>query len=44
VNAEGVELMGEIRINSKNVPKVDDLLKIPGVKDASIMSYTSDAN
>jgi hypothetical protein len=44
VNAEGVELMGEVRMNSKNVPKVDELLKIQGVKDASIMSYTSDTN
>jgi len=44
VNVEGVELMGEVRMNSKDVPKVDDLLKIHGVKDASIMSYASDAN
>ncbi|MGD6806786.1 MAG: DUF4956 domain-containing protein [Candidatus Bathyarchaeia archaeon] len=44
VNTEGVELMGEVRMNHKDIPKVDDLLKIQGVKDASIMSYTSDAN
>jgi uncharacterized membrane protein YhiD involved in acid resistance len=44
VNAEGVELMGEVRMNSKDVPKVDELLKIQGVKDASIMSYASDTN
>jgi uncharacterized membrane protein YhiD involved in acid resistance len=44
VNAEGVELMGEVRMNSKDVPKLDELLKIQGVKDASIMSYASDAN
>jgi uncharacterized membrane protein YhiD involved in acid resistance len=43
VNAEGVELMGEVRMSSKDVSKVDDLLKIKGVKDASIMSFTSDA-
>jgi uncharacterized membrane protein YhiD involved in acid resistance len=44
VNADGVELMGEIRMTSKEVPQVDTLLKIPGVKDASIVSYTSDSN
>jgi uncharacterized membrane protein YhiD involved in acid resistance len=43
INAEGVELMGEVRINPKDVPKIDELLKIPGVKDASIVSYTSDS-
>jgi hypothetical protein len=43
VNTEGVELMGEVRMSSKDVPKVDDLLKIKGVKDASIMSFASDA-
>ena len=42
-NAEGVELMGEVRMNAKEVPSVDALLKIKGVKDASILSYTSDA-
>ncbi|MBN1245701.1 DUF4956 domain-containing protein [Candidatus Bathyarchaeota archaeon] len=40
-NADGVELMGEVRLNSKEVPKVDELLKIKGVKDASVVSYTS---
>ncbi|MCW4001513.1 MAG: DUF4956 domain-containing protein [Candidatus Bathyarchaeota archaeon] len=44
VSSDGVELMGEVRINTKDVPKIDELLKIRGVKDASIMSYTSDAN
>ena len=43
VNAEGIELMGEVRMNSKEVPQVDGLLKIKGVKDASIVSYTSDS-
>jgi uncharacterized membrane protein YhiD involved in acid resistance len=40
-NAEGIELMGEVRMNPKEVPKVDELLKIKGVKDASVVSYTS---
>jgi uncharacterized membrane protein YhiD involved in acid resistance len=40
-NADGVELIGEVRMISKDVPKVDELLKIKGVKDASIVSYTS---
>lgn len=40
-NAEGIELMGEVRMNAKDVPKVDELLKIKGVKDASVVSYTS---
>jgi uncharacterized membrane protein YhiD involved in acid resistance len=43
VNTDGVELMGEVRMNSTEVQKVNDLLKIKGVKDASIMSFTSDA-
>lgn len=43
VNADGIELMGEVRMNSKEVPQVDELLKIKGVKDASIVSYTSDS-
>jgi hypothetical protein len=42
-NADGVELMGEVRMNAKEVPKIDDLLKISGVRDASILSYTSDS-
>jgi uncharacterized membrane protein YhiD involved in acid resistance len=43
VNADGIELMGEVRMSNKEVPKVDELLKIQGVKDASIVSYTSDS-
>jgi uncharacterized membrane protein YhiD involved in acid resistance len=43
VNAEGIELMGEVRMNTKEVPQVDQLLKIKGVRDASIVSYTSDS-
>jgi uncharacterized membrane protein YhiD involved in acid resistance len=42
-NADGVELMVEVRMNAKDVPQVDELLKINGVKDASIVSYTSDS-
>jgi uncharacterized membrane protein YhiD involved in acid resistance len=43
VNQDGIELMGEVRMNPNEVPKVDDLLKIEGVKDASIVSYTSES-
>ena len=43
VTANGVELMGEVRMNAKEVPRIDELLKIKGVKDASILSYTSDS-
>jgi uncharacterized membrane protein YhiD involved in acid resistance len=43
-NADGVELMVEVRMNAKEVSRVDELLKIKGVKDASIVSYTSDAS
>jgi uncharacterized membrane protein YhiD involved in acid resistance len=43
VNLDGVELMGEVRMNPNDVPKVDALLKIDGVKDASIVSYTSES-
>jgi hypothetical protein len=35
--------MGEVRMNSNEVPKVDALLNIDGVKDASIVSYTSES-
>jgi uncharacterized membrane protein YhiD involved in acid resistance len=43
VNADGIELMGEVRMNPKEVLQVDGLLKIKGVKDASVVSYTSDS-
>jgi uncharacterized membrane protein YhiD involved in acid resistance len=43
VNAEGIELMAEVRMNQKEIPTVDNLLKIQGVRDASIVSYTSDS-
>lgn len=42
VTAEGVELMVEVQINPKDAPKVDDLLKIKGVKDAALVSYNAD--
>jgi hypothetical protein len=42
-NSDGVELMGEVRMNAKEMPRVDELLKIKGVKDASIVSYTSNS-
>jgi uncharacterized membrane protein YhiD involved in acid resistance len=42
-NADGVELMGEVRMHAKDVPRMDELLKIKGVRDASILSYTSDS-
>lgn len=41
VNSDGVELICEVRINAKDVPKIDELMKIQGVKDASIVGYTS---
>jgi hypothetical protein len=40
-SADGVELMAEVRMNMREVPQVDKLLKIKGVKDASIISYTA---
>lgn len=43
INADGVELMAEVRMNPNEVPQVDELLKIYGVKDASIVSYTSES-
>lgn len=43
INADGIEIMAEVRMGPKEIPKVDDLLKIEGIKDASIVSYTSDS-
>jgi uncharacterized membrane protein YhiD involved in acid resistance len=40
--AIGVELMVEVRMKPKETPNVDDLLKIKGVRDASLVSYTPD--
>jgi hypothetical protein len=41
---DGIELMGEVRMHAKDVPQVDELLKIRGVRDASIVSYSSDSS
>jgi uncharacterized membrane protein YhiD involved in acid resistance len=43
VNADGVELMGEVRMSSKEAVKVDEISRIKGVKDASLVSYRSDS-
>jgi uncharacterized membrane protein YhiD involved in acid resistance len=40
----GVELMVEVRMKAKDTPKVDELLKIRGVRDASLVSYTADVS
>jgi hypothetical protein len=42
-DTNGVELMGEVILNASDVPSLDKLLKIKGVRDASVMSYTSDS-
>jgi uncharacterized membrane protein YhiD involved in acid resistance len=44
VTPEGVELMVEVQINPKDTPKVDELLKIKGVKDAALVSYNADVS
>jgi hypothetical protein len=38
-----VEFMGEVRMSNKDAVKVDEILKIKGVKDASLVSYRSDS-
>jgi len=43
VNDNGVEFMGEVRVNPKEASKVDELLRIKGVKDVSLVSYRSDS-
>lgn len=43
VSSNGVELMGEVRMSLKEANKVDELLKIKGVKDVSLVSYRSDS-
>jgi uncharacterized membrane protein YhiD involved in acid resistance len=40
----GVELMVEVRMKAKETPKIDELLKIKGVRDASLVSYTPDVS
>lgn len=42
VTGEGVELMVEVRMKEKDASKVDEFLKIKGVKDASLISYNTD--
>ncbi|MBC7131432.1 DUF4956 domain-containing protein [Candidatus Bathyarchaeota archaeon] len=38
--SDGVELICEVKMNPKDVPRLNDLLKIKGVKDVSIISST----
>jgi uncharacterized membrane protein YhiD involved in acid resistance len=42
VTSAGVELMLEVRMKAKEASKVDELLKIKGVKDAALVSYNAD--
>jgi uncharacterized membrane protein YhiD involved in acid resistance len=42
VTSVGVELMLEVRMKAKDASKVDELLKIKGVKDAALVSYNAD--
>lgn len=42
VTAAGVELIAEVRLKPQETTKVDSLLKVGGVKDASIVSYSGD--
>ncbi|MDX1701033.1 MAG: DUF4956 domain-containing protein [Melioribacteraceae bacterium] len=44
VTAAGVELMVEVRMKTKDTVKVDEFLKIKGVKDAAIVSYNTDVS
>lgn len=44
VTAAGIELMVEVRMNAKDTPQVDELLKINGVKDAALVSYNADVS
>lgn len=44
VNQEGVELMVEVRMGAKETSGVDRLLKIKGVRDASLLSYNGDVS
>jgi uncharacterized membrane protein YhiD involved in acid resistance len=44
VTSAGIELMVEIRMKAKDTPKVDELLKIKGVKDAALVSYNADVS
>jgi len=42
VTPTGVELMVEVRMKNKETPQIDSLLKIAGVKDVSLVSYSPD--
>jgi hypothetical protein len=42
VTLDTVELMVEVQLKQTEASKVDDLLKIDGVKDASLVSYNAD--
>ncbi len=44
VTSAGVELMVEVRMKAKDASDVDELLKIKGVKDASLVSYNADVS
>lgn len=44
VTSEGVELMVEVLLNPKDSYKVDELMKIKGVKDAALVSYNADVS
>jgi uncharacterized membrane protein YhiD involved in acid resistance len=44
VTHDGVELMVEVQVSQTDAPKVDQLLKIKGVKDASLVSYNADVS
>jgi len=44
VTHDGVELMVEVQASQTDAPKVDQLLKIKGVKDASLVSYNADVS
>lgn len=43
ISSDGVELMVEVRMKPKDTTQVDKLLKIKGVKDAALVSYSADA-
>lgn len=42
VTRDGVELMLEVRMKEKEISRIDELLKIDGVKDVSLVSYSAD--
>ena len=44
VTSAGVELIVEVRMKAKDTSSVDKLLKIEGVKDASLVSYNADVS